>query len=46
MSKDEIVFNEHEHLSKVSKWQRFKLWLWHLKNRKQISIWVSKDDEK
>lgn len=44
MSKDEIVFDEH--LLKISKWQCFKLWLWHLKNHKRISIWVRKEDEK
>lgn len=44
MSKEEIVFDEH--LLKISKWEKFKLWLWQRRNRKQISIWVSKGDKK
>lgn len=43
MSNDEIVFNEH--LIKISKWKRLKLWLWHFMNRKRISIWVNKEEE-
>lgn len=42
-NKDEIVFDEH--LLKVSKWQRFKLWLWHRKNYKRIVVWVRKEEK-
>lgn len=43
MSKDEMVIDEY--LLKVSKWQHFKLWLWHRRNYKRITIWVRKEGE-
>lgn len=43
MSEDEIVFDEH--LLKISKWEKFKLWLWHRRNYKRIIIWVRKEGE-
>lgn len=43
MSREEIVFDEY--LLKVTKWQRFKLWLWYRRNYKRISIWVRKGGE-
>lgn len=43
MKSDETVFDEH--LLKISKWEKFKLWLWHCRNYKRISIWVRKGGE-
>ena len=40
MNIDEIVFDEH--LLKISNWEKFRLWLWHRKNHKRITIWVRK----
>lgn len=43
MSNDEIVFDEH--LLKLSKWEKFKLWLRYHKNYKRITVWVRKEGE-
>lgn len=43
MSKVETVFDEH--LLKISRWEAFKLWLWHRRNYKRIVIWVRREEE-
>lgn len=43
MNEDDVIFDEH--LLKISKWKKFKLWMWHLRNHKRISIWVRKEGE-
>lgn len=43
---DTIVFDEAEEMMRLPLWKRFSLWVWRIRRRKHISIWVSNDKEK